>query len=362
MTRNPVVVVNLLPTALLVLGAVMLWRLFGTVRDALLLLTLATVLAAALNSAATWLQGKLHVPRSVAALLAVLVPLVAFAAAAWLLVPALVAQVSDLTESLPERVRSLQRSLGPLAESFPPLRQLTEPDAINNLGGNLSGSGERIASGALSVLGSLARLLAALIFLVVLVLYMLVKPEPLVQGIIGAIPSRDRDRAKAVVERTLNDLGAWGRSTLVLMLAVGTLNVVGLSIIGVPNALVFGLIAGLGEAVPTVGPIFAAVPPLLATLATDPGKAVWVVVVAVVVQQLENNVLVPLVYGRGVQLHPVSVLAGVLVFGSFLGIVGAFMAVPLLIVIKSVYEGYYLARRDRVGEGEARELLGDPDA
>jgi putative permease len=358
--RAQVVVVNLLPTALLVLGAVILWRMLGAVRDALLLLTMAAVLASALNPLASWLQAQARLPRSAAGLVAILVPLLVLVGVGWLLVPPFSAQVADFAERLPENVERLQRSLGPLAERYPILAPLAEPGALRGFGERAAGSGGQVASGALSVAGGIARIVAAFVFLVVLVAYMLGRPEPLVQGILTAVPERHREKASGVVERALRDLGAWGRSTVLLMVAVGVLTFIGLSLIGVPNALVYGLIAAVGEAIPTIGPIIAAVPPLLATLATDPSKAIWVLAVAVLVQQLENNVLVPVVYGQGVQLHPVSVMAGVLVFGSIFGLIGAFVAVPLLIVIKAVYEGFYLVRRENVPEGEAKAVLGEP--
>ena len=97
--------------------------------------------------------------------------------------------------------------------------------------------------------------------------------------------------------------------------------------------------------IPNIGPVLSALPPLLITLAIDPMLAVYVLVLYIVIQQLENNLIVPLVMGQSLNLHPLSVTFTVLVMGALFGLLGAILAVPLCAVIKVCWEEFYLIPR-----------------
>ena len=125
------------------------------------------------------------------------------------------------------------------------------------------------------------------------------------------------------------------------MLIIGVLSGLGLWAIGVPNSLLFGILAGLGEAVPVVGPIVTCVPPFLVMLATDPLRAFWVIVLFMLIQQIEGNILVPRIMSSAMDLHPVPVLFAVVVMGSLTGPIGLLLAIPILAIGKIVVEETY---------------------
>src|SRR5215510_2685930 len=124
-------------------------------------------------------------------------------------------------------------------------------------------------------------------------------------------------------------LGGWVRGRLLLMLAVGVMATLGYTVIGLPNAILLGVAAGLFEIVPMIGPFLAFAPAVLVALATNPPQAVAVLVFALVIQQIESNILVPRVMGRTVGISPLTVLLGILVGSVLAGLPGAFLAVPL---------------------------------
>jgi predicted PurR-regulated permease PerM len=130
--------------------------------------------------------------------------------------------------------------------------------------------------------------------------------------------------------------------SLLLGLIVGVATWIGLMLLGVPFALVFGVIAGIGELLPNLGPLLSSIPPILVALAVDPKLALWVALLFLVVQQLENNLIVPLVMARTLDLHPLSVIFMVLAMGTIFGVVGAIIAVPITVIIKTLYEELYL--------------------
>jgi predicted PurR-regulated permease PerM len=110
----------------------------------------------------------------------------------------------------------------------------------------------------------------------------------------------------------------------------------------VPYAFVFAILAGIGELVPTIGPLVTAIPPLLTALAIDPMLAVWVSVMYLSIHQVENHLLVPLVMGRAVDMHPLSVTFAVLVMATLFGLLGIIIAVPAALVVKTLYQELYL--------------------
>lgn len=182
-----------------------------------------------------------------------------------------------------------------------------------------------------------------LALLVVLVIYSLASPQPLVAGLLGAIPERHRPRAEQILGLILARLKAWAVGSVILGGIVGVMTGVGLYFLKVPFVLVFAVIAGFGELLPNIGPLLSAIPPILVALAIDPMLALWVAVLFLVVQQLENNLIVPLVMSRTLDLHPLSVTFMVLAMGTLFGVVGAIIAVPTTVIVKTLYQELYLA-------------------
>jgi predicted PurR-regulated permease PerM len=125
-------------------------------------------------------------------------------------------------------------------------------------------------------------------------------------------------------------LGGWVRGQLILMLAIGSMATLGYAVLGLPNPALLGVVAGLCEIIPMIGPFLAFAPAVLVALASvDPVRALMVVAYALVIQQIESNVLVPRVMGRTVGISALTVMLGILVGGALAGLPGAFLAVPI---------------------------------
>jgi len=105
-------------------------------------------------------------------------------------------------------------------------------------------------------------------------------------------------------------------------------------LIGLPNALVLALVAGVLEAVPMIGPLLGAVPAALVALSIGPDKLVWVIIATVIIQQLENSLLVPRVMSKAVGVNPFVTLLALFAFSSFFGVAGALMAIPMAAIIQ----------------------------
>jgi predicted PurR-regulated permease PerM len=136
-------------------------------------------------------------------------------------------------------------------------------------------------------------------------------------------------------------LGGWVRGQMLLMLAVGALNFIGLSLLGIPYALPLALLAGLLEIVPNVGPTIAAIPAVfVGYLAGGPIIAGLVALMAIIIQQLENNLLVPKIMSANANVNPLISLILILTGLKVAGVVGALLAIPVYIVLRTTYKTF----------------------
>jgi predicted PurR-regulated permease PerM len=156
------------------------------------------------------------------------------------------------------------------------------------------------------------------------------------------------------MSRLIDDvLSAYIRGQLLLCFFIGTMATLALLIIDVPSALVLGLIAGLFEALPFIGPILGAIPALIVALVNEPTSAIWVAVAFFAIQQVENLILVPRISGESVKLHPAMVMVVLVVGNELAGFVGMLIAVPVTALLRDVFKYLYLRLLDEPLSPEA---------
>ena len=161
-------------------------------------------------------------------------------------------------------------------------------------------------------------------------------------GLMHALPQQIRDDVLCMARLIDDVLSAYIRGQLLLCLFVGGMATIALFIIDVPFALLLGLIAGIFEALPYVGPILGAIPAVVVALLADPGSAIWVAAAFFGIQQVENLVLVPRISGESVQLHPAMVMVVLVVGNELAGFWGMLIAVPVTAAIRDVFKYLYL--------------------
>lgn len=172
-----------------------------------------------------------------------------------------------------------------------------------------------------------------LIFLLVLTFYLLMERENLEKHISSFFVGHE-ERAKALTVRIEEKLGSWLRGQLVLSLIVGLLSYIGLVILNIPYALPLALLSGVLEVVPVIGPIISSVPAIALALTVSPILGLGVAAMYFVIQQLENNLIVPQVMKRAVGLNPLVVILTIAVGSRLLGFAGALLAVPIAVVLQ----------------------------
>lgn len=177
------------------------------------------------------------------------------------------------------------------------------------------------------------------------VIFTLLNPRPIFGAMFAVIPERHHDQLLAILMRTSSFVPRWAGAMLASMLSIGLLVFILMwPILGFTDALVLGLIAGLLEAIPFLGPILSAIPALLIALGIGGMTPLWVLLAYLAVQALENNVIMPMVMSHGMQLHPLAVIFAMLLSIATFGVLGVLIATPLLVIFGIVHEEIYRKR------------------
>ncbi len=207
------------------------------------------------------------------------------------------------------------------------LKEITTTNNFKNIAGVLSGA-----------FGSITMLVTAIVFSI----YLLWEHDSLLDILLVNIPSDEkRSRVKKLVLDTENKLGSWMLGQATISSIAGLVLGVFLAIMGVPFALPLGVIIALFDSVPSIGPTLAAIPAaLIAFVVLGPIKAIIVLIVFVIYQQIENNLLIPKVMGNAVGIRPVVVMLGAIIFLILFGVWGALVAVPILVLGQILYDFY----------------------
>jgi predicted PurR-regulated permease PerM len=302
-----------------------LWQ----IREVLLLVFAAVVIANALSI----LVQRFHqsgMKRVFAVVLALLLLFGVLVGFFWLIVPPFADQFQQLMELVPQGIRRLsiwfevlQARISPqLMEYIPSIDQLIQQ--LQPLVNQLLGGGLTIFS---TSLGFLVRLLLVL----VLTLMLLAQPAAYRQSFIRLFPSFYRRRVDQILLQCQVGLRGWMVGILFNMLVIGLMSFVGLVILRVPLALAQASLAGI-LFIPNIGPVLSVIPPMAIALLETPWKALAVLILYIVIQQIESNFLTPYVMAHQVSLLPAVTLIAQVFFATFFGFLGLLLALPLAVV------------------------------
>ena len=264
------------------------------------------------------------------------------------LVPAIEDQATELVETFPallenaqQIVLRLQSALG-LEASFS-----LDPQRL------LGSARSFLTGGTLTTVASVGASVATVISFGVVVLiatvYTVAQPAPLVNGFVALFPAARRQRVREILGEMYGAVQRWFLGQLASMIIIGFLCTVALFIIGIPFALLLGILSGLVSFVPYVGPVISVLPPVLLAITVDPIDALWVILAYVIIQAVESNLIQPIVMSRAVSLHPAVVVYAVLIMGTLFGFVGVFLAVPLVAALHVLLRELWIERMDRMG-------------
>jgi predicted PurR-regulated permease PerM len=218
-------------------------------------------------------------------------------------------------------------------------------DTASGVRASLSGSLGKQMSGATRFLfpfvSQTIAVFAGILLIIFMAIYIAADPTLYHRGLMHLFPHRARNRAGEVLSAIATVLRKWLVTQLIAMVVIGSVTTVALLILDVKAAFALGLIAGLLEFIPTIGPILSAVPAIAMAFLDSPEKALTVVAVYVGIQFLENHILIPMLMKGGVDVPPVLTILGQALFTLLFGFLGLMVAVPVLaavmVVVKMLY-------------------------
>lgn len=331
------------------LGIVLLVSIFPLIRGLIAPFIIAAVLAYAFNPLLNKLKawGLRRVWATALIFIMTLVILIAFF---MLLVPVVIEEGSQLLAELPALGTNLYNNLDSwYQERIAPFDAAPDnfSEIFNRVGVNTESITEWFTLAVTDIFNRIGGILSSLINVVtvpVLMFYFMKDGEDISQFFKRMIFPRYRPYVFPLMRDIEGVLGSFIRGRLLVSVAVALLSSLGLLLIGVPYWMIFGIIAGLTDLIPYVGPFIGAVPPLIFMLATDPVKALWVAVVFFIVQQLESNVVSPKIVGESVGLHPAMVIFVLLLGGALWGLIGLLISVPIagmiIVIVKYVLQWF----------------------
>lgn len=301
------------------------------------ILFIAIMIGTVIRPAVTWLYQH-GVSRTAGVLFVYLILIMLFASFLLLLLPLILKQGATITAALPGYYQSLHDWM--VNYPNPLISRLSDsiPSVLPNLK-PVQQTGEDVMASAGQIMGyikSAGRFVFVAIVTVVLSFYWTLDGPRIIQSFLMLVSQSQRETIRDLVSAMETKVGYYIAGQGLLCLVVGSMAFVAYRLIGLPNAFVLALVAGVLEAVPMIGPLLGAVPASMIALSIGPDKLIWVIVATAVIQQLENSLLVPRIMSKAVGVNPFVTLLALFAFSSFFGIAGALMAIPLAAILQLV--------------------------
>jgi predicted PurR-regulated permease PerM len=306
---------------------VLAWFLY-LLRNILISLFIAYILMASLLPLVRYLQTN-GLPRIVSALIAYLLIILLLVLLFIPLIPFFIIQVQSLILNFPAYLDQSATSLG-IDFNYHQL-ELYLSQQLDSIGSNAFIVTKEVFGGLFSLLTVL-----------IVSFYLLLDHEILRKRIAAFFPRDDRPRVFATLKQVDERLGAWLRGQLFLCFFIGLLSWILLSLLQVPNALPLAVVAGLLEALPTIGPIISSIPAIIVAFTISPPLALAVAIGYTIIQLLENNIIVPKIMEHAVGLNPIVIILAIMTGAELMGIPGALLSIPFvsfLIVLFNSIQG-----------------------
>jgi predicted PurR-regulated permease PerM len=318
--------------------------------DALLLVFACVLFAILLFELSAILSRRFHLNRKLTLAIVVGTLLLIIGLGGWAMAPQISEQANQLAKTIPTSIQRLQQ----MVEQHPLLKRLAselpQPKRLMQYLGQMVPNAGLFFGGLLGAIGNVAIILFVGI-------YFAVSPGVYRRGFIRLVPPRKRERAGEVADEIGGTLARWLLGTSCSMLIAGTATAVGLSLLGVPLALILGIIAGLLDFIPYLGPIMAGVPAVLIALSVDPQLALYTIMLFGGIQLVQGYIVQPLIDSWAVEIAPALIIVMQLIFGTIFGFAGIALATPMtatlmvLVLVKMLYVEDILGDRPQEQDG-----------
>ncbi len=321
-------------TLVLVFVALSFWLLYRF-NQVIFMLFVAIVLGTVIRPVVGWLHRR-GLPRIAGVIFVYFLLLTLLVGFLLLLFPLIFEQGTTIATTVPDYYQTLREWAGSSSNQLIARLSKFIPPVLPSLGPEQQTGEEMLASAgqAFGYLTSASRGIFLATAILLLAFHWTLDGPRTVQSLVSLLPNTQRESISELISAMETKIGFYLAGQAVLCLAIGILALIAYLLIGLPNALVLALIAGVLEAVPMVGPLLGAIPAALIAFSIAPSKLIWVIVATLIIQQLENSLLVPRVMRKAVGVNPFVSLLAIFAFSSLFGIAGALMAIPIAAMIQ----------------------------
>jgi len=298
-------------------------------------LFIAIVIGTVIRPVVAWLHQR-GLPRMAGTILVYLLLPLLLPGFLLLLFPLISEQSTTVAAAMPDYFQNLRTWLIHHPNQFLVGLSKFLPAALPNLK-PVQQTGQEMMASAGQVAGYvtlMAKVIFTTIIILVLAFYWTLEGPRIIQSFLLMVPQNQRESISDLLSAMESKVGLYMVGQGILCMVIGIMALLAYLLIGLPNALVLALIAGVLEAVPMIGPLLGAVPAALVALSIGPDKLIWVIVATVVIQQLENTLLVPRIMKKAVGVNPFVTLLALFAFSSLFGLAGALMAIPIAAMIQ----------------------------
>ena len=334
----------LVGTAAVVITTLLVFYFLGTV-----LLTLGLSLVAAyvllpvarlMERAMPWRKGRPGLSRGIAVAVIFVAVLGILAGLLALVIPPTVEQGQRFAEEFPAFFHSARLTveswLARYTEQIPPDMRAQIEESLAGAGGTVTDAAWNVVSQTVRVVSGSFAFILGLATAPVLIFYLMKDSSAIRESLYLPFPSGLRPYLQDALDIADRTMGAYIRGQLTLGIVVGTVVTIGLLLIGVPFSYILGIVAGLTELVPIIGPWIGGAAGVLVTLATEPDKLPWVILLYLGVQLVENVILVPRIQGDSLRMHPVAVIMVIVIASNYFGLWGVILGPPVVAMLKDL--------------------------
>ena len=256
------------------------------------------------------------------------------------IIPSLIKQLVSLTKSTPAFIKEVETWANEMSR-HPMLQNIDFQSYLDKWNISIGNIVQTTINGLSSGIGSIVSSVAGIVMLVVTVpfilFYMLKDGHKMVPAIERYFPAKHKGEMVGLLKKMSETIEKYisGQMIECLFVAVGTS--VGYMIVGIDYAFLFGVIAGLTNMIPYIGPYIGLAPAVLVTVFSDPWQAVFACIVVLIVQQIDGNIIYPNVIGKSLDIHPLTIIIILLVAGNLAGLLGMILGVPFYAVCKTIF-------------------------
>ena len=317
-----------------------IWKFIFSVLSVLSPFFIGFVIAWILNPIVTKLETK-KVPRAVGTMLVYAVFLMVVLLFIRFLIPTIYEQLQDLIANLPALSKELEIFVNNIFNKLGNVQGLDfeeiRSSIIASIGGSLNHFMTSMPSMIMNFMGSFFSSMVTICFGLVIGIYMLIDFDSISGHLLHLLPEKNRFEASLLLTNISTEVRKSVNGTLLVATMVFVCDSIGFWVAGLQAPVLFGLLCGITDLIPYVGPYIGGAVAVIVGFAQSPFIGFLTLIVAVVVQLVENNILQPIVMSKTMKLHPVTIMIGLLIFGHFFGILGMVLATPIISCIKIIF-------------------------